>query len=58
MSHIKGNNSRFGFAIQVLPSDIGKADFWFTAVVVVFISMLISITESCIFYHCEFLCQK
>ena len=29
-----------------------------TAVVVVFISMLISIIENCIFYHCEFLCQK
>ena len=60
MNHIKGNTSRFGSAIQVLPSDIGKhlSSFLITAVVVVFVSMLISIIENCIFYHCEFLCQK
>ena len=41
----------------VIPSDIGKyiSSFLITAVVVVFISMLISIIQNCIFYHCEFL---
>ena len=36
-----GNTSRFGSAIQVLPSDIGKyfSLFLITTVVVVFISM-------------------
>ena len=50
----------FGSATQVLPSDIGKylSSFLIAAVVVVFIPMLISITENCISYHCEFLCQK
>ena len=60
MNHIKGNTSRFGSAIQVLPSDIGKylSSFLITAVVVVFISMFISIIKNCIFYRYEFLCQK
>ena len=60
LNHIKGNTSRFGSAIQVLPSDIGKyfSSFLITAVVFVFISMVISIIENCIFYYCEFLCQK
>ena len=51
MNHIKGNTSRFGSAIQVLPSDIGKylSSFLITAVVVVSISMLISFIENCIF---------
>ena len=53
MNHIKGNTSRFGSAIQVLPSDIGKylSSFLITAVVVVFISMFISIIKNCIFYR-------
>ena len=57
---VKGNTSRFGSAIQVLPSDIGKyfSSFLITAVVFVFISMVISIIENCIFYYFEFLCQK
>ena len=60
MNHIKGNTSRFGSDIQVLPSDIGKyfSSFLITAAVVVLISVFISIIENCIFYHCEFLCQK
>ena len=44
---------RFGSAIQVLPSDIGKyfSSFLITAVVVVFISMFFfSIIENCIFF--------
>ena len=62
LNYIKGNTSRFGSAIQVLPSDIGKyfSSFLITAVVVVFISIFISIIENCIFYeffmyHYEFL---
>ena len=57
---MEGNTSRCGSAIQVLPSDIGKylSSFLITAVVVVFISMLISIVQNYSFYHCEFLCQK
>ena len=41
----------FGSATQVLPSNIGKklSSFLITAVVVVFISMLISFIENCIF---------
>ena len=41
LNYIKGNTSRFGSAIQVLPSDTGKyfSLFLITAVVVVFISM-------------------
>ena len=60
MIHIKGNTSRFGSAIQILPSDIGKylSSYLITAVVVVFMSILHSITGNCIFYDCEFLCQK
>ena len=37
LNHIKGNTSRFGSVIPVLPSDIGKylSSFWITDVVVV-----------------------
>ena len=50
----------FGSTLQVLLSDIGKylSSFLITVLVVVFISMLISIIENGIFYHCQFLCQK
>ena len=39
MNYLKGNTSRFGFAIQVLPSDIGEyfSSFFITVVAVVFI---------------------
>ena len=52
LNHIKGNTSRFGSAIQVLPSDIRKyfSSFLITAVAVVFISMFISVIENCIFF--------
>ena len=42
--------SRFGFAIQVLPSDIGKyfSSFLITVVAVVSIFMIISVFENCI----------
>ena len=58
LNYIKDNTSRFGSAIQVLPSDIGKyfSSFLITAAVVVFISIFISIIKNCVFY--EFLCQK
>ena len=38
---VKGNTPRFGFALQVLPSDIGEyfSSFFITVVVVVFISI-------------------
>ena len=38
---VKGNTPRFGFALQVLPSDIGEyfSSFFSTVVVVVFISI-------------------
>ena len=51
MNNIKGNTSRFGSAIQALPSDIKKyfSSFLITAVAVVFISMFISVIENCIF---------
>ena len=51
MNNIKGNTSRFGSSIQVLPSDIRKyfSSFLTTAVAVVFISMFTSVIENCIF---------
>ena len=50
MNHIKGNTSRFGSAIQVLPSDIRKyfSSFLIAAIAVVFISMFIPVIENCI----------
>ena len=46
--------------IQVLPSDIRKyfSSFLITAAAAVFISMIISVIENCIFYWCKFLCWK
>ena len=46
--------------IQVLPSDIRKyfSSFLITAAAAVFISMIISVIENCIFYGCKFLCWK
>ena len=43
MHYLKGNNSSFGSAIQVLPSDIGKylSSFFNDIVVIVFISIFI-----------------
>ena len=51
LNHIKGNTSRFGSAIQLLPSYIGKyfcSYLVLLTVVVVFISMFISVIEKCI----------
>ena len=52
MNHIRGNTSRFGSAIQVLPSDIRtcSSSFLISAVAVVFISMFISVIEFFFFF--------
>ena len=49
--HIKGDTSKFGPAMQVLPFDITKyfRPFLITAVAVVFISMFISVIKKCVF---------
>ena len=43
MHYLKGNTSRFGSAIQLLPSDIGQylSSFFNAITVVVFISIFI-----------------
>ena len=56
LNYVKGNTSRFGSAIQVLPPDIGECFSSFSITVVYFCSYFV--IEKCIFYHCKFLCQK
>ena len=57
---LKGNTSRFGSAIQVLPSDIGEylSSFFNAVVVVVFHFHFLFCKWKMFFFNCKFFCQK
>ena len=59
---VKGNTSRFGSAIQVLPSDIGEyfSSYCITVVVVVFIFLFLFflLLRNLFFIYCKFFCQE
>ena len=59
MSYLKGNTSRFGYAIRVLPSDIGEnlSSFFNAVVVVVFIHFYF-IIEKCFFLTLQMLLSE
>ena len=57
--YVKGNTSRFGSAIRVLPSDNREYfDSHFITGVVVFIFIIILFLKNIFFIYCKFFCQK